>query len=360
MNCNDSQTLPSEVSISLCLHNLKKDFIDALQYNQFDEALRMIDKNVSSTYSNCYTYLRLQIRLLKLLDKFRYIEQVSCIKSIQETINDELVPYGLSSSSSDFITVIVAYPCVIKSVFYEARKNSYYVKLIAEALTSNDLTYFYRLQEEFEKELIFYVASYSKSYYCFSDFDQFISFCVPYCYQLQKEEELINDFVLRTVSYWEYLKKSALFTEIKKPENIIQDFSKMTKKSRHMHISSRNKKIRRTIVDRINLRQFWRYMKAKLKSTSRSSHSDFIQKFVNDRLLPPFTISEKQFKTYNNSYIEWLFTGSGVLDSYLDYIRENLATTILFIKKKFPIEDEVEIKELVNYLSYVFTGFIRK
>lgn len=111
------------------------------------------------------------------------------------------------------------------------------------------------------------------------------------------------------------------------------------------------KKFKRENIDKKTLRKYRRYLLIRIKQLDPKSLTKIMTDFLNNSLFPPFTIDDISFKSFNTSYLIWIFSHADLAEFYEEYIEMNLERMVNFLAETFKVKDECEIETLTNYLK---------
>lgn len=170
-------------------------------------------------------------------------------------------------------------------------------------------------------------------------------------------------FIMPTIAIKESKPKIFLLTKepkekIKLNQNIKFDVNLKNKgivfnngKCRSIRISELKlfnfKTVKRENLDKKLVRKFRKYLKTKLKNDT--SVSKFIRNFISKSLFPPFSFEGNIFKSFNASYMIWIFCNKDILDYYEEYINTNLTSLTQFLIETLRIIDFNDKYLVFNY-----------
>ena len=104
---------------------------------------------------------------------------------------------------------------------------------------------------------------------------------------------------------------------------------------------------KRENIDKKLIRKFRKYLRSKLKNNTNISK--FIKNFISESLFPPFSFEGNVFKSFNASYMIWIFCNKDILDYYEEYININLANLTQFLIEPLRIIDLNDKYLIFNY-----------
>lgn len=111
------------------------------------------------------------------------------------------------------------------------------------------------------------------------------------------------------------------------------------------------KRFKRENIDKKTLRKFRRYLLIRVKQLDFKNLTNIMTDFINNSLFPPFTVNGASFKSFNTSYLIWIFSHADLAEFYEEYIELNLERMVTFLSETFKVDDEFEIQTLSNYLK---------
>lgn len=123
------------------------------------------------------------------------------------------------------------------------------------------------------------------------------------------------------------------------------------------------KHLKKENIDKKILRKFRKYVALRLKQIDLKFVSRFVVDFSSSLMFPPFTYENKTFKSFNSSYLLWLFSNFELADFYEEYIDLSLGKLIEFLINTFKIVDKCEIENLEKYLkvmAHIYSNSIVK
>lgn len=303
------------------------------------------------------------------------------------------------------IEVIAAAPELLRSRYYLSKKKEVaqrLVNILNYELIGADMFFLPATQEpvlkyekinqetsllqNFEDELLFLAASFSMANHIVNDFDEFLyNSNLAYDQNDQSSRALIADFIstyeLSNLTFIEEpviqpaKPTKPLFTIEKGFEKEVKSLpaakqsstesdessmkSKETKQKNVKLISLKNvsfKTIKRENIDKKNIRKFKRYVALRMKQNS-DCQSEFLNRFSSNLLFPPFTYENHTFKSFNTSYIVWLFSHQELVNLYDEYIDLSLEKMLDFLSLTLDMKDPGELDILKIYLQNMATIF---
>lgn len=111
------------------------------------------------------------------------------------------------------------------------------------------------------------------------------------------------------------------------------------------------KQLKKENIDKKILRKFRKYVCLRLKQIDHKFISKFAVDFSSSIMFPPFTYNNQTFKSFNSSYLLWLFSNSELAEFFEEYIDLSLGKLIEFLVNTFKVEDKDEIENLEKYLK---------
>lgn len=146
-------------------------------------------------------------------------------------------------------------------------------------------------------------------------------------------------------------------TSLEIPGKICSDSTLMMPKDKNKNIKLNKlrpyvfKKFKRENIDKKTLRKYRRYLLIRIKQIDSKSLTKVMIDFLNNSLFPPFTVEDISFKSFNTSYLIWIFSHADLAEFYEEYIELNLERMVIFLAETFKVKDESEIETLSNYLK---------
>lgn len=379
---------------------------------QFDSTLNFLEEKTSILLSS-NQMIKLTLRKLDLFKNVATNNMEVAAKSLESLKSTLKALNLLNFRKSDYIDCLVEYPEVLKSRFYNLFKQNDYVqnliKVINFEILGTDsffsganamegkpldfkkITEANNILKNIEDELIFYQASFNKSKHICDNFDEFMFnsgttydsnsvlsnnlIIEEFLYELISKKNENSKILLfsqkKDISNNQNKKKETIFktnTVILKPSqekiqkktnSIIEEKAKNVKYS---SLKSYNfKTVKRENLDKKIIRKFRRYLSLRLSDIPNSDKlSQIFIKFSSNELFPPFTYENKIFKSFNTSYLIWIFENKDISTYYNEYIELNLDNMIQFLSNTFKIEDSQELFLLENYLKnmvYIYSNF---
>jgi hypothetical protein len=107
------------------------------------------------------------------------------------------------------------------------------------------------------------------------------------------------------------------------------------------------KTVKRENIDKKLIRKFRKSLKTKLKNDLHLSK--FLKDFISESLFPPFSFEGKVFKSFNASYMFWIFCHKEILEYYEEYININLSHLYQFLIETLRIKDSNDKYLILNY-----------
>lgn len=111
------------------------------------------------------------------------------------------------------------------------------------------------------------------------------------------------------------------------------------------------KYLKKENIDKKTLRKFRKYLCVRIKQLDPQMVSKVILDFSNSLMFPPFTFQDISFKSFNSSYLIWLFSNKEIYDLFEEYIELSLNKLVEFLVHTFKVEDKEEITTLEQYLK---------
>lgn len=111
------------------------------------------------------------------------------------------------------------------------------------------------------------------------------------------------------------------------------------------------KHLKKENIDKKTLRKFRKYLSVRLKQVDSQFISKLILDFANGLMFPPFTLQDISFKSFNSSYLIWLFSNKEIFEFFEEYIELSLNKLVEFLIYTFKVDDKEEICTLENYLK---------
>ena len=111
--------------------------------------------------------------------------------------------------------------------------------------------------------------------------------------------------------------------------------------------------VKRENIDKKIIRKFRKYLEEKPRNNYEIpiNNYSFIDSFQQNKLFPPMTTEDGiVFKSFNTSYMIWLFTQNNTLYYYNEFIQNNLLDSVKLIVNTFKVTDKTEIGLIRNYL----------
>jgi hypothetical protein len=119
---------------------------------------------------------------------------------------------------------------------------------------------------------------------------------------------------------------------------------------------------KRENVDKKVLRKFRKYLKLYKKKNKNFELSTFWDSFINDNLMPPMTYTNDTyndnvtFKSFNTTYMLWLFSHKGGVDLYELFLQENKDEIISSFEPMFKDpEDKPALESYLLHFAYIYT-----
>lgn len=112
------------------------------------------------------------------------------------------------------------------------------------------------------------------------------------------------------------------------------------------------KTIKRENIDKKVVRKFRKYLKQKIKGC-KENFSKFVKDFCKESLFPPFIFEGVSFKSFNASYMIWIFSNTDVNDYYEEYIQINIEALNLFLINTLKITDFNDKCLMLNYIKNI-------
>lgn len=109
--------------------------------------------------------------------------------------------------------------------------------------------------------------------------------------------------------------------------------------------------LKRENIDKKTLRKFKRYLSLRIKQIDPNYLTKFVLDFCGNLLFPPFSFGDQTFKSFNTSYLIWLFSHQEMVGFYEEYIDLNLSKMVDFLASTFKVTDPNEIGLLSGYLK---------
>lgn len=108
------------------------------------------------------------------------------------------------------------------------------------------------------------------------------------------------------------------------------------------------KSVKRENIDKKIIRKFRNFIKNQVKNVE--NQDDFVKDYANNSLFPPFTYKTQSFKSFNSSYMIWLFSNQEIYQLYDEFISINHDEINDFLIKSLKIHDENEKILVSNYI----------
>lgn len=381
--------------------SILNEFEKLLLNDNFASALRLLENFIPHLVVNG-SMLALTLIKLSIFESVIKEDKISVLKCLRE-LRTLLSSFDVCYHK---IEVISTTPEILRSRYYSLRKKEIVQRLVnilnyeligADMFflpaTQEPILKYEKIHEEtsflqsFEDGLLYLAASFVKVNHIVCDFDEFLfNSNITYDANDLSHKTLISEFINT------YEKSSAALTEeltaqpaksIKplftiekgiekeiKAQSTVKQYptstdsdecslkSKETKQKNVKLISLKNvsfKTIKRENIDKKNIRKFKRYVALRMKQNS--CQTEFLHRFSTNLLFPPFTFEDCTFKSFNTSYIVWLFSHKELVNLYEEYIDISLDKMMEFLSSTLDMKDPGELEILKIYLKNMATIF---
>jgi len=111
------------------------------------------------------------------------------------------------------------------------------------------------------------------------------------------------------------------------------------------------KSFKRENMDKRIIRRFRKYIELQIKQNENTNYNYCFNSFIEKKLFPPFTLEYGvSFKSFNTSYMLWLFSQKDIPKAFDDFILTTLVSCVDMIVKSFNVSDIAEVGMIRNYL----------
>lgn len=118
---------------------------------------------------------------------------------------------------------------------------------------------------------------------------------------------------------------------------------------------------KRANIDKKILRKFKHFLKENNSKNAKNSEilqnlnlqaKQFINKFLSENLFPPVKVAENvEFKSFNTSYLLWLFSKGGIAELYELFVKDHGKEVLDTLISDYSLEDDkVSVEHLQNYI----------
>lgn len=112
------------------------------------------------------------------------------------------------------------------------------------------------------------------------------------------------------------------------------------------------KSVKKENIHKKIIRKFRNFIKTKAKSLE--NQADFVKDYANNSLFPPFTYKTQSFKSFNSSYMIWLFSNQEIYQLYEEYISKNHEEIYDFLIKSLKIHDKNDQFLVSDYIVNIY------
>ena len=110
--------------------------------------------------------------------------------------------------------------------------------------------------------------------------------------------------------------------------------------------------LKRENIDKKVIRKFRKYLKARFKF-QEIEQSKFAINFCKESLFPPFSFEGKTFKSFNASYMIWIFSNNDIKEYYEEYIQLNLESLNNFLVNTLKVNNFNDKALMLNYVKNI-------
>lgn len=352
INFNSFNQYEDYITINKVNSLIRNDnYIELLDYIQL---LKPMNKHFNSSKLSPSLILKRFIFLSSLHTEGK-LNLSSLIKDIQEEIK-RLQAFD----NTDLLKVILHQSFYIPKTFIK-EKLKYYGSLLKQLLIDS----YTHNKNEYELELEGYTFSnISLNYYSINNIEmEIVYYLALFTQQLERSfEEIASD---ESLSYTKINKidsdalvndyiTNATKDKIRFPYNNTSSDELSYKKRTLIKLDSLKnlnfKFIKRENIDKKIIRRFKKTLSKSLRFRSDYKKSAFLKDFLDGYYFPPFIHNELKFKSFNTSYLIWLFSHAEIEDFFEDFISNNLENITKELTDAFRVNDTEEIFTLQTYL----------